>query len=256
MDLKKETFGLWQRIEPALASLHTRISSKKMDKPKEVVAEAGPERDKKKSATSEFGKGVLELLQEEDVKKKALLFLVGIIGAILASYFLVLSPVSADIDRLEGKQRKLKAFRNELVQLKGDLDVQQALMGPLKKELRRAEAMFITEDELDSFYKSVSESASNSGLKIMSFEKMAPSPVYSESVGKKRKKTELLYLKTPVRMKVTGGYMAYLKFREDLAKSEKVVNTQSENIALSSSKLGDVVVTDIFYTYSVPSEKN
>ena len=250
MDILKNIAALLGKVPGSL-----RVLSKVPVKNKEFGGTGGRGQQKNLGTSSGIGKGVSELFKDEGVKRKAVIFLAWVLVVSVVSYMFVLSPISNDIDGLESKQKKLKIYSKDLAQVKGDLDIQSALMEALKRDLVLAEAIFISEDELDSFYKSVSESASDSGLKILSFEKLPPVPVYSDSIGKKRKKTELLYMKTPVKIKVTGSYAAYLKFRKDLAEMEKVVNTQSEDIALSSGKSGELVVTDVFYTYSTSKAK-
>ena len=64
-------------------------------------------------------------------------------------------------------------------------------------------------------------------LNIINLNKENPVPV---SPGKKAKK--VAYFKIPVSYEITGNYLGYLKFRRALAKSNKVINFDREQITV------------------------
>jgi Tfp pilus assembly protein PilO len=235
-----------------LPSWLKNLKAKKGADPKDSVK---PKPEKKPFFDQASGKAIGELLEDEEIKKKVIASVSVFLLLVLMTYFFLLSPKAEEIEREEARYAQLKKMRQELATTTRNLELQQLKMEELRLEMKRVQSFFHSEEELDELYKMLSTSAQNNALRIESFSKRPPSPVYEKNVGKKRKKTDVLYIKRPVEMRLSGGYQAYVRFREDLANLKKAVNTESERMETINDKPGEVNVIVTFFTYELPENK-
>ena len=97
----------------------------------------------------------------------------------------------------------------------------------LQPEYDKKSKLFHSQKEVEGLYQNISDFASTNSLNIINLNKENPVPITS---GKKKK--NVAYFKIPVSYEISGNYLGYLKFRRALAKSNKVINFDREQITV------------------------
>jgi Tfp pilus assembly protein PilO len=77
---------------------------------------------------------------------------------------------------------------------------------------------------------------------------------YSDESNKQAKVKKVAYYNLKVKFEITGDYMNYTNFRKDLAKLDKIININQENIVLleSKTKAGEVKAETLLAIYRLP----
>ena len=178
-------------------------------------------------------KDLIEKLKNSDLlKDKKFLTKFGLyFGSIvlfLIIYYAFISPkVDAQKQRINlmlQNEKQTVVFKQEIVGLKAKVE-------KLQPEYDKKSKLFHSQKEVEGLYQNISNFASMNSLNIINLNKENPVPV---SPGKKAKK--VAYFKIPVSYEITGNYLGYLKFRRALAKSNKVINFDREQITVVQGK--------------------
>ena len=178
-------------------------------------------------------KDLIEKLKNSDLlKDKKFLTKFGLyFGSIvlfLIIYYAFISPkVDAQKQRINlmlQNEKQTVVFKQEIVGLKAKVE-------KLQPEYDKKSKLFHSQKEVEGLYQNISNFASMNNLNIINLNKENPLPV---SPGKKAKK--VAYFKIPVSYEITGNYLGYLKFRRALAKSNKVINFDREQITVVQGK--------------------
>ena len=178
-------------------------------------------------------KDLIEKLKNSDLlKDKKFLTKFGLyFGSIvlfLIIYYAFISPkVDAQKQRINlmlQNEKQTVVFKQEIVGLKAKVE-------KLQPEYDKKSKLFHSQKEVEGLYQNISNFASMNSLNIINLNKENPVPVSS---GKKAKK--VAYFKIPVSYEITGNYLGYLKFRRALAKSNKVINFDREQITVVQGK--------------------
>ncbi len=172
-------------------------------------------------------KELLEKLKNSELfKDKKLLTKFGIyFGSILVFliiYYAFINPkVNAQKERINlmiQNEKQISILKQEIIQLK-------AKIKKIQPEYDKKSKLFHSQKEVEGLYQNISNFASLNNLNIIKLNKENPQPV---SPGKDKKKAA--YFKIPVSYEISGNYLGYLKFRRALAKSNKVINFDREEI--------------------------
>ena len=174
-------------------------------------------------------KDLVEKLKNSDLlKDKKFLTKFGIyFGSImlfLIIYYVFINPkVEAQKERIEIMLQK----EQQTQVLKQEINLLKSKIKKIQPEYDKKSKLFHSQKEVEGLYQNISDFASMNSLNIINLNKENPVPV---SPGKNAKK--VAYFKIPVSYEITGNYLGYLKFRRALAKSNKVINFDREQIAV------------------------
>ena len=178
-------------------------------------------------------KDLIEKLKNSDILKdkkfltKFGLYFVSIVLFLVIYYAFIGPKVETQKQRINlmlQNEKQTVVFKQEIVGLKAKVE-------KLQPEYDKKSKLFHSQKEVEGLYQNISNFASMNSLNIINLNKENPVPV---SPGKKAKK--VAYFKIPVSYEITGNYLGYLKFRRALAKSNKVINFDREQITVVQGK--------------------
>jgi len=174
-------------------------------------------------------KDLIEKLKNSDLlKDKKFLTKFGIYFGSIMLFFIIyyafISPkVNAQklrINVMLQNEQQTAVFKQEIIGIKANIE-------KLQPEYDKKSKLFHSQKEVEGLYQNISNFASMNSLNIINLNKENPVPI---SPGKNAKK--VAYFKIPVSYEITGNYLGYLKFRRALAKSNKVINFDREQITV------------------------
>ena len=174
-------------------------------------------------------KDLIEKLKNNDLfKDKKFLTKFGIYFGSIMLFFIIyyafISPkVNAQklrINVMLQNEQQTAVFKQEIIGIKANIE-------KLQPEYDKKSKLFHSQKEVEGLYQNISNFASMNSLNIINLNKENPVPI---SPGKNAKK--VAYFKIPVSYEITGNYLGYLKFRRALAKSNKVINFDREQITV------------------------
>lgn len=166
-------------------------------------------------------------------------------------YFL-LAPLFNEVSSLEAKLRDQNTKLNEIATRTGQVDIAKVNLEQLQVKSKQALRYFYTTAELDDLFKSLSEVAGRNSLKVISFAKKKPRPVYLEQKNRKNK-PEPIYYERAILISLEGDFVSFLRFRNAIAKLDQIVDTAKEKIRLVelADKPGSVSIELTLRTYSL-----
>ena len=175
-----------------------------------------------------------KLLQVAD-KKTLIKFGIGFGSIILflIIYYAVLNPIvktkKVMLDDMTLKQTEISTFNDEIIVF------------------------------TKRIYLSLSKYAGVNGLVISKIGKQKPKPVLKEGVSEdtpdKLNKNNVSYYKIPVNYEIRGNFLGYIKFKRELARSNKMLNFEKEAIKIvQSDKSGAIVATGVLTIVGMTDE--
>jgi len=183
-------------------------------------------------------------------KKTILKLALGLISivAFLIFYYLFLNPIVKNQEtmllQMEDNLQKIQEFNSNIVQLRDNIK-------KLQPEYDQNSKLFHSREEVEGLYQNISNFALTNGLSIINLDKKDPIAVgpnnqaldqnNNQSNDGGDTSTQVLYYKIPVDYKIQGNYLGYLKFRRALAKSNKVINFDKEQINVDQNLKGIIV---------------
>ena len=193
-------------------------------------------------------KDLLEKLKKNEIfKDKKFLTKFGIyFGSImlfLIIYYVFINPkVEAQKERIEIMLQK----EQQTQVLKQEIDLLKSKIKKIQPEYDKKSKLFHSQKEVEGLYQNISNFASMNSLNIVNLNKENPIPVIQ---GNKKKPD---YFRIPVSYEISGNYLGYLKFRRALAKSNKVINFDREEIKVVKS--GGINSTGTLSIVGLPDE--
>tara|TARA_B000000565_G_scaffold155912_1_gene117919 strand:- start:1 stop:504 length:504 start_codon:yes stop_codon:yes gene_type:complete len=142
----------------------------------------------------------------------------------LIIYYAFINP------KVEAQKQRIAIMlknENQTAKLKKEIIGLKANIEKLQPEYERKSKLFHSQKEVEGLYQNISDFASMNSLNIINLNKENPLPVSPGGDAK-----NVAYFKIPVSYEITGNYLGYLKFRRALAKSNKVINFDREQIAV------------------------
>ena len=194
-------------------------------------------------------KDLLEKLKNSElIKDKKFLTKFGIyFGSImlfLIAYYAFINPkVEAQKQRINlmlQNEKQTEVLKQEIILLK-------AKIKKIQPEYDKKSKLFHSQKEVEGLYQNISNFASINNLNIINLNKENPLPVSQD-----KDKNKAAYFKIPVSYEISGNYLGYLKFRRALAKSNKVINFDREEIKVV--KGGGINSTGTLSIVGLPDE--
>ena len=161
----------------------------------------------------------------------------------LIIYYVFINPkVEAQKERIEIMLQK----EQQTQVLKQEINLLKSKIKKIQPEYDKKSKLFHSQKEVEGLYQNISNFASMNSLNIVNLNKENPIPVIQ---GNKKKPD---YFRIPVSYEISGNYLGYLKFRRALAKSNKVINFDREEIKVVKS--GGINSTGTLSIVGLPDE--
>jgi len=198
-----------------------------------------------------------KLLQFAD-KKTLIKFGIGFGSVILflIIYYAILNPIvktkKVMLDDIILKQTEISTFNNEIIAYK-------ARLKKIEPEFKENSTLFHSKEEVEGLYLSLSKYAGVNGLVISKISKQKPKPVLKagveENTPDKLNKSNVSYYKIPVNYEIRGNFLGYIKFKRELARSNKMLNFDKETIKIvQSDKTGAILATGVLTIVGLTDE--
>jgi len=198
-----------------------------------------------------------KILQVAD-KKTLIKFGIGFgsIVLFLIVYYAILNPIVKSkkvmLDDMNLKQ-------SEINQFSGDINTFKVKLKKLEPDYKKNTTLFHSMEEVEGLYLSLSQFAGVNGLVISKIKKQKPKPVLKAGVADvtadKLNKNNISYYEIPVDYEIKGNFLGYIKFKRELAKSNKKLNFDKENIKIiQNDKTGAIVATGVLTIVGLTDE--
>ena len=209
----------------------------------------------------------------KSIDKKILIkFGIGFLSVIifLIIYYAVLSPIvekkKAQLDNMQKKQA-------EITKMNQEIKASKAKIKKLTPRYEQYSTLFHSKAEVEGLYETLSEFAGINNLVISKIEKGKPKPITKASAiastdtkkkKKKRKrkkkadtsvKKNIAYYRIPVNFQIKGNFLGYIKFKRQVAMSQKMLNFDKETIkVIKGNTTSTVAVTGVLTIVGLPDE--
>ena len=203
----------------------------------------------------------------KSIDKKILIkFGIGFLSVIifLIIYYAVLSPIvekkKAQLDNMQKKQA-------EITKMNQEIKASKAKIKKLTPRYEQYSTLFHSKAEVEGLYETLSEFAGINNLVISKIEKGKPkavtkaSAIASTDTKKKKKKVDtkakknIAYYKIPVDFQIKGNFLGYIKFKRQVAMSQKMLNFDKETIkVIKGDTTSTVAVTGVLTIVGLPDE--
>ncbi len=209
----------------------------------------------------------------KSIDKKILIkFGIGLLSVIvfLIIYYAVLSPIvekkKAQLDNMQKKQA-------EITKMNQEIKASKAKIKKLTPRYEQYSTLFHSKAEVEGLYETLSEFAGINNLVISKIEKGKPKPITKASAiastdtkkkKKKRKrkkkadtsvKKNIAYYRIPVNFQIKGNFLGYIKFKRQVAMSQKMLNFDKETIkVIKGDTTSTVAVTGVLTIVGLPDE--
>jgi|TARA_B110000238_G_scaffold45189_1_gene48816 Tfp pilus assembly protein PilO len=198
-----------------------------------------------------------KLLQIAD-KKTLIKFGIGFGSIILflIIYYAILNPIVKNkkvmLDDMNLKQTEISAFNNEIIDFTKRIK-------KLEPKYKKNSTLFHSKAEVEGLYLSLSKYAGVNGLVISKISKQKPKPVLKKGVTAdtpdQLNKKNVSYYKIPVNYEIRGNFLGYIKFKRELARSNKMLNFDKESIKIvQSDKTGAILATGVLTIVGMTDE--
>ena len=209
----------------------------------------------------------------KSIDKKILIkFGIGFLSIIifLIIYYSVLSPIvekkKAQLDNMQKKQA-------EIIKMNQDIKSSKAKIKKLTPRYEQYSTLFHSKAEVEGLYDTLSQFAGINNLVISKIEKGKPkaitkaSAIASTEKKKKKKKRKsrkkvdtgvkknIAYYRIPVNFQIKGNFLGYIKFKRQVAMSQKMLNFDKETIkVIKGDTTSTVAVTGVLTIVGLPDE--
>ena len=209
----------------------------------------------------------------KSIDKKILIkFGIGFLSIIifLIIYYAVLSPIvekkKAQLDNMQKKQA-------EITKMNQDIKSSKAKIKKLTPRYEQYSTLFHSKAEVEGLYDTLSQFAGINNLVISKIEKGKPkaitkaSDIASTEKKKKKKKRKsrkkvdtgvkknIAYYRIPVNFQIKGNFLGYIKFKRQVAMSQKMLNFDKETIkVIKGNTTSTVAVTGVLTIVGLPDE--
>ena len=194
----------------------------------------------------------------------------GSIVFFLIIYYAILNPIvnkkKIQIDDMLKKQEETKVFNQEIKSAK-------AKIKKLTPEYESYSTLFHSKAEVEGLYETLSVYAGQNNLVISKIQKGKLKPVGKAAAiastkkkknkkkkAKKKKakltnKKNIAYYKIPVNFQIKGNFLGYIKFKREVAMSQKMLNFDKESIkVIKGDTTSTVVVSGTLTIVGLPDE--
>ena len=191
---------------------------------------------------------------------------VGAVVFFLIIFYGVLNPIvnkkKAQLDKMITTKEETKKFIN-------DIKIAKSKIKKMKPEYEQYSTLFHSREEVEGLYQILSEFAAMNNLVISRLEKkkiqeVSKSQAIAKASGKKQKKKakkkkatkqSIAYYKIPVEFEIKGNFLGYIKFKREVAMSQKMLNFDKESIkVIKGDTTSTVVVSGTLTIVGLPDE--
>ncbi len=209
----------------------------------------------------------------KSIDKKILIkFGIGFLSIIifLIIYYAVLSPIvekkKAQLDNMQKKQA-------EITKMNQDIKSSKAKIKKLTPRYEQYSTLFHSKAEVEGLYDTISQFSGINKLVISKIEKGKPKAITKasaiDSTEKKKKKKKrksrkkvdtgvkknIAYYRIPVNFQIKGNFLGYIKFKRQVAMSQKMLNFDKETIkVIKGDTTSTVAVTGVLTIVGLPDE--
>ena len=209
----------------------------------------------------------------KSIDKKILIkFGIGFLSVIifLIIYYAALSPIvekkKAQLDNMQKKQA-------EITKMNQEIKASKAKIKKLTPRYEQYSTLFHSKAEVEGLYETLSEFAGINNLVISKIEKgkakavTKASAIASTDTKKKKKKRKrkkkvdtsvkknIAYYRIPVNFQIKGNFLGYIKFKRQVAMSQKMLNFDKETIkVIKGDTTSTVAVTGVLTIVGLPDE--
>ena len=221
-----------------------------------------------KNITLESVKAKIKSIDKKILIKFGIGFLSVIIFLII--YYAVLSPIvekkKAQLDNMQKKQA-------EITKMNQEIKANKAKIKKLTPRYEQYSTLFHSKAEVEGLYETLSEFAGINNLVISKIEKgkakaiTKASAIASTDTKKKKKKRKrkkkvdtsvkknIAYYRIPVNFQIKGNFLGYIKFKRQVAMSQKMLNFDKETIkVIKGDTTSTVAVTGVLTIVGLPDE--
>jgi len=180
----------------------------------------------------------------------------GSIILFLIIYYAVLNPIVKNkkvmLDDMTLKQTEISTFTNEIIDFTKRIK-------KLEPKYKKNSTLFHSKAEVEGLYLSLSKYAGVNGLVISKISKQKPKPVLKKGVTAdtpdQLNKKNVSYYKIPVNYEIRGNFLGYIKFKRELARSNKMLNFDKESIKIvQNDKSGAILATGVLTIVGMTNE--
>ena len=192
----------------------------------------------------------------KSIDKKILIkFGVGFASVIifLIIYYSVLRPI---VDQKKAKLSDMQTKQSEISNMNNSILTNKAKIKKLTPQYEKYSTLFHSKAEVEGLYESLSQFAGANNLVISRIQKGTPVPVTKASAmaGSQNKKStqkvdktvkqNIAYFKIPVEFQIKGNFLGYIKFKRQVAMSQKMLNFDKETIKVIKGDTTSAVVVN------------
>jgi len=159
-----------------------------------------------------------------DIKQRAAIFAAALILPIIAFFFLVYSPKTAEIKKLGDQRTKLTADLSKLKVATKEIDTIKEEMSATEAKFKAASILLPQKQEIPSLLTNISSLGTESGLDFVTFQPQGEKP-------------NDFYAEIPVTIQVNGPYHNVGLFLYKISKLNRIVSVS--NITMGSPKAVD-----------------
>ena len=180
----------------------------------------------------------------------------GAIILFLIIYYAILNPIVNE-KKAQHQDKILK--ENEILEMNNEIISMKTRIKKITPEYENSSALFHSKAEVEDLYSSLSKFAAVNGLVISKIEKQKPKPVSKDgTIIEDLTALELgsiSYYKIPVEYEITGNFLGYIKFKRELAKSNKMLNFDKETIkVVPNDKTGAILASGVLTIVGLTDE--
>ena len=207
----------------------------------------------------------------QSIDKKTLIkFGIGFGSVILflIIFYTVLNPI---VDKKKAQLDNMQKKQAEIEKMNKDISNNKAKIKKLTPRYENYSTLFHSKAEVEGLYETLSEFAGLNNLVISKIEKGKPkaitkaSAIASTEKKKKKKKKKkkintkakknIAYYKIPVDFQIKGNFLGYIKFKRQVAMSQKMLNFDKETIkVIKGDTTSTVVVNGVLTIVGLPDE--
>ena len=207
----------------------------------------------------------------QSIDKKTLIkFGIGFGSVILflIIFYTVLNPI---VDKKKAQLDNMQKKQAEIEKMNKDISNNKAKIKKLTPRYENYSTLFHSKAEVEGLYETLSEFAGLNNLVISKIEKGKPKAITKASVmastekkkkkKKKKKKVNtkakknIAYYKIPVDFQIKGNFLGYIKFKRQVAMSQKMLNFDKETIkVIKGDTTSTVVVNGVLTIVGLPDE--
>ena len=189
-------------------------------------------------------------------KKLLIQFGVGF-GAILIfliGFYVFVSPI---VEAQKDQINLMNENKNKIEEFKSNIGTLKASVKKLEPEYNKNNKLFTAKKEREDLTQNIKNFATINGLSITHFKKVEPEGVTTDqNLAANPEEQQVMYYKIPVEYEIQGNFLGYLKFRRALAKSQKVINFDKEEINVQKEIQGQILSKGTISIVGLPDEYN